>query len=153
MLHGAENTGRKSIDSEQNKLLNNCFRVFKKSPARRTDRLQSKDLHDLREGRTRDKLFPRILCGHCWLENSKCFTIIIEIYSKLLNYRDSEKPLWRLQVQMKFLRHDERLIHSNSKLSWIKLNWSYATLFIDHDKWHWIITDFFSNKKTFIRFW
>ena len=86
VAHGAFGTAESATDWNLVKFLRNCFSIFKKYPAQRSDYLQANDLHDAHEGKDTSYLFSLKFCGHRWLENTKVTSRIIDIFPYLQNY-------------------------------------------------------------------
>ena len=99
VLLGAYGHGQKQSEWELDLFLKNCFSIFKRSPARRSDYLQANDIHVSHEGRDKSYLFPLKFCGHRWLENSKSLNRILEIFDKLKNYFSWLETQRRQQIQ------------------------------------------------------
>ena len=104
VLHGAYTRWQQVTDWELDKLLKDCFGIFKKSPARRLDYLEANGLHESHDGQDTAYLFPLKLCGHRWLENSKAIIRMLEIWEYIRKYFSF------LETEKQFPKKDERFI-------------------------------------------
>ena len=86
VLHGAFGTAQKVAEWDVDKFCKNISSIFKKSPARREDYLETNDLLVSHEYKEVAYLFPEIYCGHRWLENGKVLRRVISILPYLKIY-------------------------------------------------------------------
>ena len=78
MLHGAYQTAQFKTDWNLDKVLKNCFSIFRKS-TKRSDYLETNDLQESHEGKSTAYLFPLKYFGQRWLENGKAIKLFIDI--------------------------------------------------------------------------
>ena len=83
VIHGAYGTGQDAFDWEVAKTLKVAHGIFKKSPARRSDYLNSNNIGNNQNDQSLKTKFPLKFSGHCWLENGKCLTGLLEILDNL----------------------------------------------------------------------
>ena len=86
VLHGSFGTAQHVAEWDVDKFYKNIFSIFKKSPARREDYLETNDLLVSHEDKEVAYLFPEIFCGHTWLENGKVLKRAISILPYLKKY-------------------------------------------------------------------
>ena len=76
VLHGAFGTAQTKSEWNIDKFCKAIYSIFKKSPARREDYLETNELMESHEDKDVAYLFPRRFCGHRWLENGQAITTL-----------------------------------------------------------------------------
>ena len=86
------------------KVLRNCYSIFKKSLAKRSDYLEGNDLQESHEGKYTTYLFPLKHYGHRWLENRSAVKRLVDIQPYLKQYFEY------LTENKKFPKKDDRFV-------------------------------------------